>query len=643
MAVVIVPKVITGQSYYRDVDEPNDQIAIQGLVRAASGAADLYTDANTTTLTVGGGAGNTSTRLRAATTLGLYTAGAERVRVTSTGVVHIGDQATSLDSLSAVQISASGLSILRMRSASDTASTCPGIGTHRSRGTLAAPAAVQSGDALANFVGGGYIGATTGFATFGFVNVSSDGAPTDGSSAPGRVSISTVPSGGLVGIERMRVDSAGRVNIGGALTSGATFMTTYTPTDRFGIWHDEFTAFRMSVASSTGADAYGTFSSLRSRGSHASKATVQNGDGIARWLSSAYVGAAGSGYGVVASVDVIVDGAPSATSSPGRLSFRTTPSGSLEQVERWRITSAGHLLAGTDNSNDIGAAGATRPRSVYVGTSAVVGATAYAVTISTDGSYGYIAAAQALSLRSTTGLVNIHGQGASGLIELATNGAVRWQVTSAGHLTNGIDNNYDIGTSSGGRPRSIYARTSFIAQGASNSLTLSDGSIAQSAGALTISTTDAALTLNGSGAAGVVTLQTNSTNRWRLQADGVFGPTTDNTYDLGSSPSRVRSIYVGTSIDVSASNIVTDATTGTKIGTATTQKLGFWNAAPVAQQTSAALTNNVTSGGTDDQIDDFTDLSVYANDAAAIRNDIYQLARKLKEVGDALRLYGILG
>ncbi len=37
-------------------------------------------------------------------------------------------------------------------------------------------------------------------------------------------------------------------------------------------------------------------------------------------------------------------------------------------------------------------------------------------------------------------------------------------------------------------------------------------------------------------------------------------------------------------ITVSASNIVTDTTTGTKIGTATGQKLGFFNASPVAQQ-----------------------------------------------------------
>ena len=71
--------------------------------------------------------------------------------------------------------------------------------------------------------------------------------------------------------------------------------------------------------------------------------------------------------------------------------------------------------------------------------------------------------------------------------------------------------------------------------------------------------------------------------------------------------------------------------------------VGWFTKTPIAQQTSGAdLTNNVTSGGTSDQIDDFTSLAVYATDAATIRNDIYQLARKLKQVNDALRAYGLL-
>jgi hypothetical protein len=39
---------------------------------------------------------------------------------------------------------------------------------------------------------------------------------------------------------------------------------------------------------------------------------------------------------------------------------------------RWNVTSAGHLLAVADNTYDIGAVGATRPRSVYVGTTLAV-------------------------------------------------------------------------------------------------------------------------------------------------------------------------------------------------------------------------------------------------------------------------------
>jgi hypothetical protein len=43
-------------------------------------------------------------------------------------------------------------------------------------------------------------------------------------------------------------------------------------------------------------------------------------------------------------------------------------------TQRWHWNSAGNLLASTDNANDLGASGATRPRTGYFGTSVVVGA-----------------------------------------------------------------------------------------------------------------------------------------------------------------------------------------------------------------------------------------------------------------------------
>lgn len=72
--------------------------------------------------------------------------------------------------------------------------------------------------------------------------------------------------------------------------------------------------------------------------------------------------------------------------------------------------------------------------------------------------------------------------------------------------------------------------------------------------------------------------------------------------------------------------------------------IAFYAGSTVAQQTGPVLniTNNVTSGGTDGTIANYTDLTVYANDAAAIRNNIYQLARTVKFCSDGLRAYSLL-
>lgn len=55
-----------------------------------------------------------------------------------------------------------------------------------------------------------------------------------------------------------------------------------------------------------------------------------------------------------------------------------------------------------------------------------------------------------------------------------------------------------------------------------------------------------------------------------------------------------------------------------------------------------SVTNNVTTGGTADQGDDFTNLTIYATDAPTIRNNIYQLWQKLDRMADGLRTLGLL-
>jgi hypothetical protein len=109
---------------------------------------------------------------------------------------------------------------------------------------------------------------------------------------------------------------------------------------------------------------------------------------------------------------------------------------------------------------------------------------------------------------------------------------------------------------------------------------------------------------------------------------GTAGTYTVNV--LGTGATRAGTINLGTGAAVHVINML--ASTGT---------LGFFGTTAAVQQTQGAITNNVTSGGSTGTIADFTDLMVYANDAATIRNDIYQLALGLQGAIAALRAYGL--
>lgn len=289
-------------------------------------------------------------------------------------------------------------------------------------------------------------------------------------------------------------------------------------------------------------------------------------------------------------------------------------------IARWEFQSAGHIQAGADNTYDIGGSGSNNPRSIYAATSLI---TAGNVTVS-SGNLSSTGNAGAFFIGSTTNSVNVNIKaagttssilvGGTDNVFLATGASAainRWQVDANGHFLGGTDNTYDIGASGATRPRTGYFGTSVVV---GNTVTVGTAAVTGSA-ALLVQATAAALDLTATGA-NAVNLNTNGTT-------------------------KVAVTSLMTLAD--AFDIVVGTTTGTKIGTSTTQKLGFWNSSPVARQSSAALTNNVTSGGTTDTIDNFTDLTIYSNDASTIRNDIYQLSRKLKEISDALRLYGILG
>ena len=91
----------------------------------------------------------------------------------------------------------------------------------------------------------------------------------------------------------------------------------------------------------------------------------------------------------------------------------------------------------------------------------------------------------------------------------------------------------------------------------------------------------------------------------------------------------------------STTTLASGAGVAAKLGNST-GTLGFFGSAGTTKVTQGAITNSVTAGGSTGTIANYTDLTVYANDAAAIRNDIYQLSLALANVVGALRSYGLL-
>lgn len=210
-------------------------------------------------------------------------------------------------------------------------------------------------------------------------------------------------------------------------------------------------------------------------------------------------------------------------------------------TRRWQVAgSTGHFLAVADNTYDVGATGASRPRDVYLAgllqleNATTTGGIKLAntlinldannniairnganpqilhlyntytnssnyerLTIAANGSSAYLIYTETAGAGDTTRTMEIGTQG-TGTLSLHTNGTNRWQVQgSSGHMFAVADNTYDIGASGASRPRSLYLGSVLV--GAINTVTLS-GSItldASLANEITINgTTNTAYTIN---------------------------------------------------------------------------------------------------------------------------------------------------
>ncbi len=87
----------------------------------------------------------------------------------------------------------------------------PSIHTRRARGTQAAPTIVADGDNIGGYGAYGYDGSA--FRWGAKIDMQVDGTPGAGS-MPGRIVMSTTPSGTTSPVQRMRIDNAGNVGLG---------------------------------------------------------------------------------------------------------------------------------------------------------------------------------------------------------------------------------------------------------------------------------------------------------------------------------------------------------------------------------------------------------------------------------------------
>lgn len=114
----------------------------------------------------------------------------------------------------------------------------------------------------------------------------------------------------------------------------------------------------------------------------------------------------------------------------------------------WQISGGGHLLCGSDNTFNIGASGANRPASVFVGGQFVAPST------------GTTSPTFVGSGLTTTGM----GIGAGPVINFDIGGTLVWQFNAGGNLLAGTDNLFNIGASGANRPKNIFV-SGFLSSG----------------------------------------------------------------------------------------------------------------------------------------------------------------------------------
>jgi len=207
-------------------------------------------------------------------------------------------------------------------------------------------------------------------------------------------------------------------------------------------------------------------------------------------------------------------------------------------LNAWVTGSSGHWLANVDNTYDIGASGATRPRSLYVGTDINMGGTFNRVS----GSYSTIldnSGIRITSLGGTTGALRMLQTGiADNYInnEASTGNMVFVSDNAISEFKSGTEAQtvrvYNTFTDS-----SNYERGSIAWNSNNFDITVGQSGTGSARSMRVFTTGSASLQLGA-----------NNSLQWSINTSGHFLAATDNTYDIGASgATRPRTVYAATS------------------------------------------------------------------------------------------------
>lgn len=313
---------------------------------------------------------------------------------------------------------------------------------------------------------------------------------------------------------------------------------------------------------------------------------------------------------------------------------------------RWQVQAApGHLVPQADNAIDIGVAATNRIRTLYAGTSVVVGATVTingtTNTISSSANLTLdTAAAGTLNLGNTNATTIVIGNGTSA-ITAAGDVVVSGNLTVNGTTTTINSTNLTVTdpliyANNGGLSPSFAGiawdqgaaldvitvwnptnnRIEFgrfdtvngttLPAGPLTTLTnirpndvLLAGTAVTADAALTVTATSATLTLEATGANSVA-LRTNGANRWSVLSTGEFAPLTDNTLDIGfvgPVGPRPRTIYAATSVVVGNTITIGSSTIASSTTLAITSANGTGGGAGSSLSVAAGAGNGAGTGG----------------------------------------------